>query len=174
MVDQYSPLKREVTRQRLMKRRSFLAGTSGLALTTLLAGCQRATGAELRLAMLANAVPAQLIRAFQQWPEQGGELAVNPQDSLVKLAKRLKKNNVAVDIISFAAEDSNSEKLEAFQVIFLVCCIAPVSFKMYDNLSLGSINHNGYRQALEVQSFSSCKFRDRSANANAQVACRRL
>ncbi|MBE9137194.1 extracellular solute-binding protein [Nodosilinea sp. LEGE 07088] len=89
MVDQYSPPEREPEREAegpmLMNRRSFLAGAGGVALTTLLAGCQRGTDANLRLAMLANSVPAQLLRAFQQLGDQGGNVAVNPQDSLVKL-----------------------------------------------------------------------------------------
>ena len=33
---------------------------------------------------------------------------------LVKLAKKLKKNNVAVDIVNFGEEDTNTPKLEAF------------------------------------------------------------
>jgi hypothetical protein len=36
------------------------------------------------------------------------------QDTLVKIAKKLKKNNVAVDIISFGHEADNEEKLTAF------------------------------------------------------------
>jgi 26S proteasome regulatory subunit N10 len=32
----------------------------------------------------------------------------------VKLAKRLKKNNIAVDIVNFGEEGTNTEKLEAF------------------------------------------------------------
>lgn len=34
--------------------------------------------------------------------------------ALVRLAKKLKKNNVAVDIISFGEEDLNGEKLKSF------------------------------------------------------------
>ncbi|KAK9836058.1 hypothetical protein WJX84_001290 [Apatococcus fuscideae] len=37
------------------------------------------------------------------------------KDKLVKTAKKLKKNNVAVDIVSFGCEEENSEKLEGFQ-----------------------------------------------------------
>ena len=37
-----------------------------------------------------------------------------PQDALVKIAKKLKKNNVAVDVVSFGSEEANGEKLEAF------------------------------------------------------------
>jgi len=40
------------------------------------------------------------------------------QEMLVKIAKKLKKNNVAVDIVSLAAEEENAPKLEAFQVLF--------------------------------------------------------
>ena len=32
----------------------------------------------------------------------------------MKIAKKLKKNNVAVDIVSFGNEETNDEKLEAF------------------------------------------------------------
>ncbi len=85
MVDQYSPPEREAEGQMLMNRRSFLAGVSGATLLALLAGCQRASIADLRLAMLVDSVPAQLLRAFQQLPEQGGSIAVTPQDSLVGL-----------------------------------------------------------------------------------------
>lgn len=33
---------------------------------------------------------------------------------MVKIAKKMKKNNVAVDIVSFGSEEQNTEKLEAF------------------------------------------------------------
>lgn len=69
----------------LMNRRSFLASASGALLATQLAGCQRSNAADLRLAMLANAVPAQLLRAFQQVPPGGIGVAVNPQESLLAL-----------------------------------------------------------------------------------------
>ncbi|CAD7695000.1 unnamed protein product [Ostreobium quekettii] len=36
------------------------------------------------------------------------------KDALVKIAKKLKKNNVAVDIVSFGCEAENAEKLQAF------------------------------------------------------------
>lgn len=35
-------------------------------------------------------------------------------DDLVKLGKKLKKNNIAVDIVNFGEEAENVEKLEAF------------------------------------------------------------
>lgn len=36
------------------------------------------------------------------------------QEELVKIAKKLKKNNVAVDVVSFGDADANEEKLGAF------------------------------------------------------------
>jgi hypothetical protein len=36
------------------------------------------------------------------------------QEALVKIAKKLKKNNVAVDVVSFGSEEANSDRLEAF------------------------------------------------------------
>lgn len=36
------------------------------------------------------------------------------QDMLVKIGKKLKKNNVALDVVSFGHDDANAEKLEAF------------------------------------------------------------
>lgn len=36
------------------------------------------------------------------------------KEKLVKIAKKMKKNNVAVDIVSFGSEEENTEKLEAF------------------------------------------------------------
>ncbi len=75
----------------LMNRRSFLAGAGGVTVAALLAGCQRASDASLRLAMVANSVPAQLLKAFQQWPERGGDIAVTPQNSLVELYSLLQR-----------------------------------------------------------------------------------
>lgn len=44
-----------------------------------------------------------------------GSPIVEDKDALVKIAKKLKKNNVAVDIVSFGCEEENKDKLEAFQ-----------------------------------------------------------
>lgn len=38
------------------------------------------------------------------------------QDTLVDIGKKLKKNNIAVDVVGLAAEEENIPKLEAFQV----------------------------------------------------------
>ncbi|PZV20111.1 MAG: hypothetical protein DCF21_05800 [Leptolyngbya sp.] len=91
MVDQYSLLMRGAGGQMLMNRRTFLAGTGGLTLAALAAGCQRAASGDLRLAMVANSVPAQLLRAFQQRPDQGSGVAVTPQESLLELYDLLQR-----------------------------------------------------------------------------------
>ena len=44
-----------------------------------------------------------------------GSPIVTEDSQLVNLGKRLKKNNVAVDIINFGEESFNTEKLEAFR-----------------------------------------------------------
>lgn len=80
----------------LMNRRSFLAGASGATLA-MLAGCQRPNAASLRLAMVVNSVPAQLLKAFQQLPERGSSVAVTPQESLLGLYSLLQDWHGQVD-----------------------------------------------------------------------------
>ena len=41
-------------------------------------------------------------------------MRISGQDALVKIAKKLKKNNVAVDVVGFGDEDGNEDKLTAF------------------------------------------------------------
>jgi 26S proteasome regulatory subunit N10 len=43
-----------------------------------------------------------------------GSPVESDEKSLVKLAKKLKKNNVAVDIVNFGEEAENTSRLEAF------------------------------------------------------------
>lgn len=43
-----------------------------------------------------------------------GSPIAEDKESLIKIGKKLKKNNVAVDVVSFGSEDENAEKLEAF------------------------------------------------------------
>ncbi|TVQ08494.1 MAG: extracellular solute-binding protein [Leptolyngbya sp. DLM2.Bin27] len=91
MVDQYSRPMGGTGGQMLMNRRTFLAGTSGVALAALATGCQRSANADLRLAMVTNSVPAQLLRAFQQRSDQSGRVAVVPQESLLELYALLQR-----------------------------------------------------------------------------------
>lgn len=69
-----------------MNRRTFLASTAALSAATLATGCQRGGAEDLRVAILANSVPTQLIRAFQQ---QGEPLGATAQPSLLDLFKLL-------------------------------------------------------------------------------------
>ncbi|EIE26476.1 hypothetical protein COCSUDRAFT_11974 [Coccomyxa subellipsoidea C-169] len=43
-----------------------------------------------------------------------GSPIAEDKDKLVKVAKKLKKNNVAVDVVAFGSEETNGEKLESF------------------------------------------------------------
>jgi 26S proteasome regulatory subunit N10 len=43
-----------------------------------------------------------------------GSPIAEDKESLIKIGKKLKKNNVAVDVVSFGSEEENAEKLEAF------------------------------------------------------------
>jgi len=43
-----------------------------------------------------------------------GSPIVEDRDGLIRLGKRLKKNNIAVDVVNFGEETENTEKLEAF------------------------------------------------------------
>lgn len=43
-----------------------------------------------------------------------GSPIVEDADALVKLGKKLKKNNVSVDVVSFGCDEENKDKLEAF------------------------------------------------------------
>lgn len=44
----------------------------------------------------------------------GSPLETASASDLVKLGKRLKKNNVAVDVVSFGEEEENLDKLQQF------------------------------------------------------------
>jgi putative spermidine/putrescine transport system substrate-binding protein len=69
-----------------MNRRTFLTSTAALSIATLATSCQRGGAEDVRVAMLANSVPTQLIRAFQQ---QGDRLGATAQPSLLDLFKLL-------------------------------------------------------------------------------------
>lgn len=57
------------------------------------------------------------------------------QEALVDIGKKLKKNNIAVDVVGLAAEEENIPKLEAFQVS---CSTSPSqTFKERENKALG-------------------------------------
>lgn len=67
-----------------MRRRQFLAATTGLSLAALAAGCQSTSADSLKVALLEGSVPPQLIQAFER-QLGSGNLSVTPVDSLLKL-----------------------------------------------------------------------------------------
>ncbi len=68
-----------------MNRRTFLAGTVGVSLAALAAGCQPVVTGDLSLALLAGSVPVQLIQAFQRQQAEAGKVGVLAKDSLLAL-----------------------------------------------------------------------------------------
>lgn len=74
-----------------MNRRTFLASTLGLGLSSLAAGCQRPWSGDSGLAILAGSVPGQLVQAFQRQPQpsQASALSVVEKDSLIELYRLL-------------------------------------------------------------------------------------
>jgi len=73
------------------------------------------------LDFLAGVQVAQLVLKHRQNKNQQqriiffvGSPITTSKEELVKVAKRLKKNNVAIDIVNFGEETENTEKLEAF------------------------------------------------------------
>ncbi len=66
-----------------MERRSFLTGAGALALGTLLAGCSSQSQAALKIRLLKNSVPAQLLSAFRKsLPGQSVNLDFKPENQL--------------------------------------------------------------------------------------------
>ncbi len=74
-----------------MNRRTFLASTVGLTLSSLAAGCQRPWSGDLGIAVLADSVPGQLVQAFQRQVQQAqaGQVSVVAKDSLLELYQLL-------------------------------------------------------------------------------------
>uniref|UniRef100_A0A7R9VRB5 26S proteasome non-ATPase regulatory subunit 4 homolog n=1 Tax=Chlamydomonas euryale TaxID=1486919 RepID=A0A7R9VRB5_9CHLO len=71
--------------------------------------------------LLASVQIAQLALKHRQNKNQRQRIVIfvgspvqEEKDALVKIAKKLKKNSVAVDVVSFGCETENEEKLEAF------------------------------------------------------------
>lgn len=72
-----------------MDRRSFLTGASTLALSQILAGCSGKPQETLRIHLLKNSIPAQLIRQVRRVLGQSFELELNPESQLADLFTRL-------------------------------------------------------------------------------------
>ena len=73
-----------------MKRRSFLYGASALALGQLVAGCNSRQQASLRVRLLQDSIPAQLVAEFRKALEQSVAVKFDPEEHLQDLFIRLK------------------------------------------------------------------------------------
>ncbi|MCL2932350.1 MAG: extracellular solute-binding protein [Trichodesmium sp. MAG_R03] len=66
-----------------MKRRDFLIGTTAITLTEFLAGCE--TQADLKVKLLKNTIPAQMVSKFRGELTSRPKLSFQPQESLTEL-----------------------------------------------------------------------------------------
>lgn len=72
-----------------MDRRSFLQGVGGIALSQMLAGCNTQNSAALRVQLLKNSIPAQVVRKFRNNIKQSAQLNVAPVEQLSQLFNNL-------------------------------------------------------------------------------------
>ena len=72
-----------------MRRRKFLTVLGGISLAALAAGCQSVPADSLKIAMLENSVPPQLIQAFKRQLSESETVSVIPANSLLKLYEML-------------------------------------------------------------------------------------
>ncbi|NEQ37684.1 MAG: extracellular solute-binding protein [Okeania sp. SIO3I5] len=66
-----------------MKRRNFLIGATAITLAEFLAGCQ--TQADLKIKLLKNTIPAQMLSKFRRELTSPAKLSFQPQESLSEL-----------------------------------------------------------------------------------------
>lgn len=69
----------------MMKRRSFLVGTSALTLAQLMSGCNSQQQASLRVRLLKDSIPAQLLGEFRKVLQQPAQLNFDPKAQLKDL-----------------------------------------------------------------------------------------
>lgn len=74
-----------------MKRRDFLLGTSALAISSLVTGCTSQQQASLRIKLLKDSIPAQLLNEFHQEFKQIGELDLTVETQLISLFTSLQE-----------------------------------------------------------------------------------
>jgi putative spermidine/putrescine transport system substrate-binding protein len=72
-----------------MRRRQFLAATTGVSLAALAASCRSDSTDSLKIALLEGSVPPQLIQAFKRQQSEAAPVSVTPADSLLKLYELL-------------------------------------------------------------------------------------
>jgi putative spermidine/putrescine transport system substrate-binding protein len=73
-----------------MKRRSFLVGGGFLTLSSLLAGCNRQQGASLKVRLLKDSIPAQLLDEFRKSLQDPAALDFAAEAQILDLFARLK------------------------------------------------------------------------------------
>lgn len=73
-----------------MNRRSFLIGTSALALGQLMSGCNRQQQASLNVRLLKDSIPPQLLREFRRVLQQPTTLNFDPEAQLSAILTHLK------------------------------------------------------------------------------------
>ena len=71
-----------------MDRRSFLLGTTTLALSQIIIGCETKQ-APLNVQLLKNSIPGQVVNQFRKSVESGGKLKFTPIDQIEELFKLL-------------------------------------------------------------------------------------
>lgn len=74
----------------MMKRRSFLVGTSALTLAQLMSGCNSQEQASLTVRLLKDSIPAQLLGEFRRVLKQPAQLNFDPKAQLKDLFAELK------------------------------------------------------------------------------------
>lgn len=74
-----------------MKRRDFLLGTTTLAISSLVTGCSSPQQASLRIKLLKDSIPAQLLNEFRQEFKQIGELDLTVEPQLISLFTSLQE-----------------------------------------------------------------------------------
>lgn len=72
-----------------MKRRSFLVGAGSLTLSGLISGCDRNSGTALKVRLLKDSIPAQILDEFRQGLEQSARLDFVAEAQLLDLFTRL-------------------------------------------------------------------------------------
>lgn len=72
-----------------MKRRDFLLGTSVLAISSLFTGCGSQQQTNLRIRLLKDSIPPQLLNKFRQDFHQKGELDLTVEAQLIQLFESL-------------------------------------------------------------------------------------
>lgn len=72
-----------------MDRRSFLAGAGSLTLAQLMSGCSNGNQAALRIRLLKDSIPAQLVGEFRQGLQQSFTLKFDPEKQIKEVFQNL-------------------------------------------------------------------------------------